>query len=322
MNEPITRVTLFVPGAPPSERAWSAALRRGGLFLDEGALRGDRLDVVVQAEWVENDGGFADAFSCGTVGPEVLAALERAPGALVLRWPVDLREGRAQIVGVVERLRDAGAIAVRLEESKVGWDVSRWIELFSADDPWTWHRAGVAFLRDDDGALQSCGMHAFSLPDVRVDLADDAQALRTFASVLNVYQLAEDPLLVSGQTFAPDRETPRRVVERWPDTGYAPDHVCHNPYGVWRLGPPGGTGRSVSRVVPVFMPALRVVLAAAEAQRARPLTREEVEELRDQSPCITMEQRDAQTFERSRGYADIDPELAWEQWQLVRGSGE
>lgn len=43
---------------------------------------------------------------------------------------------------------------------------------------------------------------------------------------------------------------------------------------------------------------------------------------RDQSACITMEQRRAQTHERSRGYADIDPELAWEQWQLVRGAGE
>jgi hypothetical protein len=68
-------------------------------------------------------------------------------------------------------------------------------------------------------------MHAFSLPDVSATADDDAQTLRAFASVLNVYQLGEDPLLLSGQTFSPDRETPRRVVERWPDTEYPPEHA-------------------------------------------------------------------------------------------------
>ena len=31
-----------------------------------------------------------------------------------------------------------------------------------------------------------------------------------------------------------------------------------------------------------------------------------------------MKRRDAQALERSRGYADLDPELVWEQWQLMR----
>jgi hypothetical protein len=31
-----------------------------------------------------------------------------------------------------------------------------------------------------------------------------------------------------------------------------------------------------------------------------------------------MEPRDAQKLERERGYSDLDPELAWEQWSLVR----
>jgi hypothetical protein len=34
-----------------------------------------------------------------------------------------------------------------------------------------------------------------------------------------------------------------------------------------------------------------------------------------------MEPRDAQTFERMRGYADLDPDLAWEQWKAVRDAG-
>jgi hypothetical protein len=318
--EPITRVTLFVPGTPTSAKAWNQALHRHGLRIEKDALHGDNLAASVGVEWVENDGEFGKAFSFGTVGPDVIEALEAAPGALVLQWPLDMRNGRTEIVAVIERLRDAGALAVRLEQSKLGWDVSRWLELFSSDDEWSWHRASVAFLRSD-GALQSCGMHAFSLPDVRVALDGDPQALQHLATVLNVYQLAEDPVLLSGQTFAPDRETPRRVVERWPDTEYGPEHACHNPYGVWRLGPPDGKARPLGELVPVFMPTLHVLLAALEKESGKPLTKKQVEATRDQGVCIAMTPRDAQKLERERGYADLNPELAWEQWKLVRSGG-
>jgi hypothetical protein len=317
--EPVVRVTLFVPGKPASASAWNAALQRDGLGIDRGALSGRGLDAPVSAEWVENDGGFGEAFSFGTVAPELLERIDGAPGALVLRWPVDLREGRKPIVAIVERLREAGALAVRLEESKLGWEVSRWLELFSTEDAWAWHRGAVAFL-GGEGTLQSCGMHAFSLPDVHVALEGDADALKELASVFNVYQLAEDPLLRSGQTFSPDRDTPRRVVERWPDAQYPPDHACHNPYGVWRLGAAGSTARPIRELVPVFMPTLRVLLAALEEKAGRPLTKEQTEAARDKAPCMAMKPRDVQKLERSRGYADLEPELVWEQWKLVRGA--
>lgn len=312
MAEPITRVTLFVPGTPSSLDAWNAALR--GLRIEDGKLAG------IEVEWVENDGEFGAAFSFGTVGPDVIAALEAAPGALVLHVSEDLRTGRKQVVSVVEKLRDAGALAVRIEQSKLGWEISRWLELFSSDDEWAWHRAAVVFLGSGD-ALQSCGMHAFSLPDVHVALDGDPAALQHLASVLAVYQLAEDPVMRSGQTFTPDRETPRRVLERWPDTGYPSDHPCHNPYGVWRLGPAGGTARSIGELELVFTPALRVLLTALEEKSGEPLTKEQVESIRDDGGCIAMEPRDAQKLERERGYADLDPELAWEQWQAIQQAG-
>ncbi|MBL8625738.1 MAG: hypothetical protein JNK64_30780 [Myxococcales bacterium] len=297
MAEPIDRVTLFVPGIAP------------GTPLELG-------DQIAH-EWVANDGRFADAFRFGTVGPDALARLAAAPGAVVAYAQVDLREGRAALIAAVERLRDAGAIAVRIEQSMLGWEVERWLALVSSSSPWDWHRAAVVVLTGD-GALQSCGMHAFSLPDVRVELDDAPAALQRFAEALNAYQLAEDPVLRTGQTFRPDEETPRRVVERWPDAEYPPGHPCHNPYGVWRLGPAGGVGRGVSELVPVFVPALAAVLTALEAQHGQPLTEAQVLEARDRGACIMMSPRDAQRLERSRGYVDLEPELAWEQWQLVR----
>ncbi len=217
----------------------------------------------------------------------------------------------------VGRLRDAGALAVRLEQSKLGWDVARWVELFSSDDPSAWHRGAVAFL-EQDGSIQSCGMHAFSLPDVRVRLDGDRPAAHALASILDLYQLVEDPVIRSGETFTPERGAPRRVIERWPDTENPPGHPCHNPYGVWRVGPPGGTARPMGKLVPTFIPTLGAMLGALEERHGKPLTRAQVEAARDGAPCIALAPRDVQKLERRRGYADLDPELVWEQWQLVR----
>ena len=292
----ITRLTLFVPGAP--------SLRE--VILQD-----------VEVEWIGNDGAFGQAFSFGTVEPAHVARIDAAPGALVLHWPIDLRAGRERIVAVVERLRAAGALAVRIEQSKIGWHIDRWLELFSSELPHDWHRGAVAFLRGND-AMQSCGMHAFSLPDVRIALDGDADALQELATALDVYQLAEDPALRSGHTFRPDNETPRRIVERWPDVEYPSDHSCHNPFGVWRLGPPGGTARSMGDLVPVFIPALRLLLAAAEDKSGKALTKTQVTKIRDEGHCIMMKPLDAQHLERERGYADLDPELVWDQWRLVR----
>jgi hypothetical protein len=98
--------------------------------------------------------------------------------------------------------------------------------------------------------------------------------------------------------------------------------VCHNPYGVWHLGPPGGAGESLSDLEPVFMPPLSVLLMAAEKDQEQPLTQEQVEAIRDKGTCTMMKRRHAQKLERSRGYADLDPQLAWEQWRLLRERAE
>lgn len=125
-------------------------------------------------------------------------------------------------------------------------------------------------------------------------------------------------MLVSGHTFRPDVDTPRRVIQRWPDTQYPPDHACHNPYGVWRLGRPVGKGRRTGELVFAFTPALRVLLTALERKKGKALTKREILAARDSAACIASDPRDARALEHSRGYADLDPELVWEQWKLVR----
>lgn len=172
----------------------------------------------------------------------------------------------------------------------------------------------------DADRVTTCGMHVFSLPDSETALADhtDAETANAFLLSLNVYQLAEDPMLLSGHRFAPDPETPQRPLVRWPDASYAPEHPCHNSFGVWRVGPPGSRAPSPGKLALVFMPALAALLSAAEDAAGTGLTREQVEAIRDKAVCVTMEHRHAQRLERSRGYADLEPSQAWEQWQVLQ----
>jgi hypothetical protein len=310
-------VRLFVPGAAATMAQWQGSLGRCGLTLDGPSLTSPNLGFRVLAEWVDNDGTFSQAFGHGTRSVEDQRAVAGAGSALVLDLPVYLDAAAGDVAMLIAALGDAGALGVRLEQSKLGWPVTRWIRALEGGDPWTLYRCAVVVL-EDGGVSRSCGMHAFGLPDAQVEAAPSEanQLLGSF----NVYQLAEDPVLVSGDTFTPDLDTPRRRIERWPDDGYPPGHACHNPFGTWRLGAEGGEADPRGELRPVFIPALVALLTAAEKKAGRPLRRDEVERLTSDGSCMMMTHADAQRLERSRGYADLEPELAWRQWQVLRES--
>lgn len=313
--------TLFVPGTPSGEDAWRRALDAQGFTTSAASLSGVGLPSSTDMEWVENpkDGSFAVAFSFGTTTDADRSVIESSPGALVLSLPFDLHRERRTIATLGHALASAGALAVRVEQSKAGYAITRWLELIDKTDPWTLHRVAVVVLVAE-GEATTCGMHLFSLPDaqVRLDHRTDAVAAGELLTALNVYQLAEDPLLLSGHTFSPDRDTPKRVLHRWPDATYERGHICNNPFGVWRLGASGSAGEPPTKLACVFMPSLVSLLLAREQKAARPLTRGEVEQITSNATVVALEHRDAREMERKRGYTDLDPSRVWDQWQIVR----
>ncbi len=66
------------------------------------------------------------------------------------------------------------------------------------------------------------------------------------------------------------------------------------------------------------VPALVAVLLAKEKEKGTPLTKDEVEKIRDQAECIAMPRDVREKVDESRGYQDINPENAWEEWLEVR----
>jgi hypothetical protein len=72
------------------------------------------------------------------------------------------------------------------------------------------------------------------------------------------------------------------------------------------------------QLIPVFMPALVVLLHNLERKKGSPLTEQEVLEIRDKSVYMMMRVEHAIALDEKRGYNDIDPERVWEQWQEAR----
>jgi hypothetical protein len=72
------------------------------------------------------------------------------------------------------------------------------------------------------------------------------------------------------------------------------------------------------QLVSAFIPPLVAVLLAAERAAGRPLTESEVLEIRDGATCIAVRPAALAAMAAERGYDDLDPERAWEQWTDAR----
>ena len=69
-------------------------------------------------------------------------------------------------------------------------------------------------------------------------------------------------------------------------------------------------------ILPV--PSLAAILLRAERLKGAPLTRAEVDAIRNGVHVIVVPSEAAQAVEEKRGYKDIEPSRAWEEWQRLR----
>lgn|GEM_PF-352052 len=68
----------------------------------------------------------------------------------------------------------------------------------------------------------------------------------------------------------------------------------------------------------VFIPALVAVLLSEERKIGRELTQQEVESIRDSATAVQVPVDVAKEMIKERGYLNIDPENAWEEWLLYK----
>jgi Domain of unknown function (DUF4261) len=228
-----------------------------------------------------------------------------------------LQEHQRLVGKVGYALSELGGVAIRMEASGAASAWEPWLSAFAEGDLAAVYARSV-LLVGDEAETFTCGMHQFGLPDAQIAIDDRSDAAR-WLDTLCAYQVEERPVLLSGHTFRPDADSERRVLERWPDPHHDSRDGRHNPFGQWRIQREAEARLRAAAVVPVIIPSLVAQLMAAEREKGRPLSQREVEALTANATAMTMHPEAAIALERSRGYADIEPELAWEQWQIVRG---
>jgi hypothetical protein len=285
---------------------------RGGPALAPGEIR---VEVI-------EDPRLADGFSWGRRGelpPEIVGRVAQHGRAALVEYGARLDEHPKRVAEVGRALREAGGVAVRMEASggASGWE--SWMEQLESGAPYAVYASAVVLVGEQGGTCFTCGMHQFDLPDAEIAMNELSEAME-WLDAFCVYQLVEQPGLASGHTFQPHARAARRAFDRWPDHRHHPHDGRHNPFGLWRFRQPGAPGPVGTKLVPTIMPPLVTLLLARERSKGSPLTRREVEEIVLRSPAVALEPRHALAVERARGYADIEPRLAWEQWQIVRTS--
>jgi hypothetical protein len=72
-------------------------------------------------------------------------------------------------------------------------------------------------------------------------------------------------------------------------------------------------------VIPI--PPLITLLQQQEALKGAALTEAEVVGIRDRAICMTMSRSRAEQLAAQRGFSDIDPSRAWEEYVRVRPQG-
>ncbi len=279
------------------------------------------LENGIYVEIVEDE-ALASGFGWGPSGP-VSKTLQDAIGGCRRAALIEVAQRMdacvSHVAALGRALRDLGGVAVRMEASGLVSAWKPWLDQLERGGPAGLCAVGVSIVQGDETYF-TCGMHQFDLPDAEVSMAAPSAAAE-WLRCISVFQVAEQPVLATGHTFRPDEQSTRRVIERWPDHRHRPDDGRHNPFGVWRILPEGVQGLAPLDPVPVIMPSLAAQLTAAEQSKGRALTRGEVEHLVEKCPAIAMQLSDTLVIERSRGYADIEPRRAWEQWQIVRAWG-
>jgi hypothetical protein len=309
---------MLVPGPWRHAAEVQLALRARGISAELAQSRPIgphevRVDVV-------EDSQLATAFRWGrggTVDEDLLNHIAACPRAALIECGSRLNESAGEVGRLGRALRDAGGLAVRMEASGAASAWEPWLEHLESGDLSRLYACAVLLVHDDDGVMFTCGMHHFDLPDAQIRTGEPSAAT-AWLDAFCIYQLVEQPTLLSGHRFRPTTDAPRRTLERWPDHRHKSNDGRHNPFGLWRFLEPDAHGIEATRTVLVMIPALVAVLLSAERSAGHPLTRSDVEAIVNKGSAVAVEPRDVAALERSRGYADIEPELAWEQWQIVR----
>jgi hypothetical protein len=131
-------------------------------------------------------------------------------------------------------LLDVGGLGVKCEISGSALGVKQWKEKSAVNWPSSLYHCFILLISGDD-AYYTCGMRALGLPDAAVSSELDLQDAWELLGEFNLYNLAESPILKTGETFSLKEDAPKYRLHAVPYRWYPPGDLFHNPNGAWEL---------------------------------------------------------------------------------------
>lgn len=122
----------------------------------------------------------------------------------------------------------AGGLGVKFENSGTAHTATMWKGYRFHENTLSLLNAHVMLIVDDDFYF-TCGMHIFGLPDVAV--AKDHPHGGYLLTEFNHYYLFESPVFKDGQTFSPDKGSPKMRLSIRDDFLYKDQGSFENPFG-------------------------------------------------------------------------------------------
>ena len=238
----VPEIALRVPGPWEGPAALGRALREKGQpyeVVDGGivAVRADGTRGRLFAAGASPpDDEIAEIFAdTGRLSDEEVEAIRRHACKVHLTAPGGSVEAARAIMDVATALLHAGGTGVMVDSSTNAHSRKDWLDLASDPQPGGLYWAYVAAIGAPD-EIFSIGMHCLGMRDAELPDPPDRELGGFVIHNFLGYAYQSGIPVLDGDALGPEGG-PQLRVRHHPCTRFPAGTPCHNPYGIWRLGP-------------------------------------------------------------------------------------
>lgn len=234
-------IVIGIPGKWKNRDAIVEAIAKhsGGYTFAGMMLMHSKSNESFGLEIYEKDPNLRQAFeyaSMGKMTKEELDAIEEHTFTLYIIGSAGSLELAQKMMSVSLAILQTGGLGVKIETTGKAFSNETWKALCSLKDEARFYDAFVTKLRAQDDVFYTCGMHNLGLKDAIVGAVDMDTAIHTL-DIFSLYQIIEQPKILTGETFSATEKSPAFQILEEKDTRYPEGDGFHNKNGLWILRP-------------------------------------------------------------------------------------
>ena len=191
-------------------------------------------------DFQEYDGRMQDAFkyagAANQVSDEFITNIGKHKHVIYISGTGGSFRSAENIARAGQVVLNSGGLGIKIETAGKAFEKDQWesyLENFETASLFDMFVIGSIYDADRNASF-SCGMQNLGFKDTVIyggDFQESVKVIRIFS----FYQIVDDPILRSGETFSPFPEYPRFEIAVEPNQPYEEDDMFRNPFGMWRL---------------------------------------------------------------------------------------